>query len=66
MHRYTQAVKFFTLALILIFTTSHYNQGLIWDDKKANSKDIRKSLDLLNWEKLFNQKDINAQVVAFQ
>ena len=26
---------------------------------------IRKALDLVNWERLFNQKDINAEVVAF-
>ena len=40
-------------------------QRLIWDYKKADSKNIQKALDLVNWEMLFNQKDINAQVIAF-
>ena len=40
-------------------------QRLIWDYKKADSKNIRKFLDLVNWERLFDQKNINAQVVAF-
>ena len=40
-------------------------QQLIWDYKKADSKNIRKALGLVNWERLFDQKDINAQFVAF-
>ena len=28
-------------------------------------KNIRKALDLVNWERLFDQKDISAQVAAF-
>ena len=36
-----------------------------WDYKKADSKTIQKALDLVNWKRLFNQKDINAQVIAF-
>ena len=39
-------------------------QRLIWDYKKADSKNIQKALDLVNWERLFDQKDTNAQVVA--
>ena len=39
-------------------------QRLIWDYKKTDSKNIRKALDSVNWERLFDQKDINAQVVA--
>ena len=39
-------------------------QRLIWDHKKANSKNIQKAFDSVNWERLFNQKDINAQVAA--
>ena len=38
-------------------------QRLIWDYKKADSKNIRKTLDLVNRERLFEY--INAQVVAF-
>ena len=40
-------------------------QRLVWDYKKADSKNIRKSLYSVNWERLFDQKDINAQVTAF-
>ena len=37
-------------------------QRLIWDYKKADSEKIRKALDLVNWERLFSNKDINTQV----
>ena len=36
----------------------------MWDYKKADSKNIRKPLDSVNWERLFNSKDINLQVTA--
>ena len=38
---------------------------LIWDYKKADSEKIRKALDSVNWERLFNKKDIDAQIVVF-
>ena len=37
---------------------------LIWDYKKTNSKNIRKALSLVDWERLFDSKDINSQVTA--
>ena len=40
-------------------------QRLVWDYKKADSKNIRKALDSVNWERLFDQLDINAQVASF-
>ena len=40
-------------------------QRLVWDYKKTDSKNIRKALDSVNWERLFDQKAINAQVTAF-
>ena len=40
-------------------------QRLVWDYKKAYSKNIRKALDSVNWERLFDQKAIDAQVTAF-
>ena len=44
-------------------------QRLIWDYKKADCKNIQKALDSVNREKplqrLFDQKDINVQVAAF-
>ena len=51
-------------SLILIFPTPPY-QWLIWDYKKTDSKSIWKALDLVNCERLFDQKDINPQVIAF-
>ena len=39
-------------------------QRLIWDYKKADAKIIRKALDSVNWEKLFDSKNINPQVIA--
>ena len=36
----------------------------MWDYKNAESSTIRKILALANWEKLFDQKDINAQVTS--
>ena len=35
-------------------------QRLVWDYKKADSKSIRKALDSVNWERLFDQLEINA------
>ena len=35
------------------------------DYKKADSKNIQKAFDLVNWERLFDQKDVNARVLAF-
>ena len=33
---------------------------LVWDYKKADSKNIRKALHSVNWERLFDQKAINS------
>ena len=44
-----------------IFYPPPYHR-LIWDYKKADSVKIRKGLDLINWERLFNNKNINEQV----
>ena len=66
MHRYTQIV------IIIVHSSFHLTisyprpyQRLVWDYEKADSKNIQKTLDLVNWERLFDQKDINAQAVAF-
>ena len=37
----------------------------MWNYRKADPKNIRKALDLVNWEKLFDQKSIDAQVATF-
>ena len=39
-------------------------QRLIWDYKKADEKSIRKALDSVNWERLFNHKNIDSQVMT--
>ena len=39
-------------------------QQLIWDYKKADAKIIRKALDSVDWERLFDGKNINAQVMT--
>ena len=39
-------------------------QRLVWDYKKADAKIVRKALDSVNWERLFDSKNINAQVTA--
>ena len=40
-------------------------QRLVWDYKKADPNSITKALDLVNWERLFDQKSIDAQVATF-
>ena len=40
-------------------------QGLIWDYKKADTSNIRKAFDLINWGKRFSHKNINTQVTVF-
>ena len=39
-------------------------QRLIWDYKKADANIIRKALGSVNWERLFDSKNINEQVIA--
>ena len=46
-----------------IYYPSPY-QRLIWDYKKVDSTNIRKALDSVNWERLFDKKDLNSQVLT--
>ena len=39
-------------------------QRLIWDYKKADANITRTALDSVNWERLFDGKNINAQVIS--
>ena len=39
-------------------------QRVTWDYKKSDSTKIRETLDSVNWERLFNKKNLNAQVKA--
>ena len=50
----------------IIYTSFNLNitypppyKRLIWDNKKADSEKIRKALDWINLERLFNNKDVN-------
>ena len=38
---------------------------LVWDYKKANIENIKKSLESVNWETLFGNKSVNTQVCIF-
>ena len=40
-------------------------QQLVWDYKKANIENIKKSLESVNWETLCNNKSVNTQVCIF-
>ena len=40
-------------------------QRLVWDCKKVDVSSIRKTLNLVNWEKLFRNKNIDIQVSIF-
>ena len=49
-------------------TTTHTHtpyQRLVWNYEKADPNNIRKSLDLVKWKRLFDQKSIDAQVATF-
>ena len=37
-------------------------EQLVWNYKKANTESIRKSLESVNWQTLFNNKTVNKQV----
>ena len=56
----------------IIYSTFNVNicypppyQRLVWDYKKADPNSIRKALDLVNWERPFDQKGIDAQIATF-
>ena len=56
----------------IIYSTFNLNicypppyQRLVWDYKKTDPNSIRKALHLVNWERLFDQKSIDAQVATF-
>ena len=56
----------------IIYSTFNLNicypppyQQLVWDYKKADPNSIRKALDLVNWERLSDQKSIDAKVATF-
>ena len=50
---------------MLIFSTPPPYQRLVWDYKKADPNSIRTALDLVNWDRLFDQKRIDAQAARF-
>ena len=50
----------FNLFLVSDYYPSPPPPRLIWDYKKADSTKSRKALDSVNWERLFDKKDLNA------
>ena len=40
-------------------------ERLVWDYRKANIKNIQKSIKSLNWDTLFHNKTVNKQVSIF-
>ena len=48
-----------------MLTPSPPYQRLVWDYKKSDSNNIRKAIDFVNWEKLFDQKRNVEQVATF-
>ena len=65
-HHFTQTAitKLYTLALNSIFTIPYNTNNYCVIVKKAYSKNIRKDLDSVNWNRLFDSKDINSEVTA--
>lgn len=59
---YHQQIVYYSFNLIIYYPPRY--QCLVWDYKKADSIKIRKALDFVNWERLFDRKDINVQVIA--
>ena len=40
-------------------------QRLVWNYKRTNAESIRRSIGLVNWEKLFHNKTVHKQVSIF-
>ena len=40
-------------------------EGLVWDYNRANVEGIKKSIEAVNWEKMFNNKSVHKQVSIF-
>ena len=59
---YHQQIVYYSFNLNIYYPSRY--QCLVWDYKKADSIKIRKALDFVNWERLFDRKDINVQVIA--
>ena len=55
-------IVYFTFNFSIYYPPSY--QRLVCDYKKVDSANIRKAFDLVNWERLFDQKYINTQVMT--
>ena len=55
-----------TICSLLRWAVHHSSTiQLVWDYKKADPNNIKKALELVNWERLFDQKSIDARVATF-
>ena len=55
-----------TICSLLRWAVHHSSTiRLVWDYKKADPNNIKKALELVNWERLFDQKSIDARVATF-
>ena len=56
-------ITHFKLNLKIVFLPPY--ERLVWNYKKADVTAIRKALDLVNWDFIFLNKNVNGQVLAF-
>ena len=42
-----------------------FSERLVWDNKNADSQSINKAIEMFNWEKLFQNKNIHDQLKLF-
>ena len=60
----TAIIRLPTANLILILNI-HLHECLVWDYKRANVEGIKKSIESVNWEVMFNNKSVHKQVSIF-
>ena len=60
---YHHQIVYSRFNLDIYYPPSPPYQRLIWDYKKADATKIRKALDSVIWERLFDKKNVNAQVL---
>ena len=70
-HHYTKAVtikSYIVFLILILYTPSLYcipppYQRLLWNYKKADISDIQKALQLVNLDRLLDDKNVDSQVL---